>query len=70
MAQIRADEIASVLREEIEGFDQAIQVAETGYVASVGDGIAHIHGIDKVMAGRADRVPVRDIGHRPEPRRG
>jgi len=29
MAQIRADEIASVLREEIEGFDQAIQVAET-----------------------------------------
>ena len=55
MAQIRADEIASVLREEIEGFDQAIQVAETGYVAAVGDGIAHIHGIEKAMAGRCWR---------------
>ncbi|MGD0579061.1 MAG: F0F1 ATP synthase subunit alpha, partial [Bryobacteraceae bacterium] len=57
MAQIRADEIARVLREEIEGFDQAIQVAETGYVASVGDGIAHIHGIDKVMAGELLAFP-------------
>ena len=57
MAQIRADEIASVLREEIEGFDQAIQVAETGYVAAVGDGIAHIHGIDKVMAGELLAFP-------------
>jgi F-type H+-transporting ATPase subunit alpha len=57
MAQIRADEIASVLREEIEGFDQAIQVAETGYVAAVGDGIAHIHGIDKVMAGELLTFP-------------
>src|ERR1039458_9354441 len=57
MAQIRADEIASVLREEIEGFDQAIQVAETGYVVSVGDGIAHIHGIDKVMAGELIDFP-------------
>ena len=50
-------EIARVLREEIEGFDQAIQVAETGYVASVGDGIAHIHGIDKVMAGELLAFP-------------
>src|SRR5271157_2189035 len=57
MAQIRADEIARVLREEIEGFDQAIQVAETGYVAAVGDGIAHIHGIDKAMAGELLAFP-------------
>ncbi len=57
MAQIRADEIARVLREEIEGFDEAIQVAETGYVAAVGDGIAHIHGIDKVMAGELLAFP-------------
>ena len=57
MAQIRADEIARVLREEIEGFDQAVQVAETGYVVSVGDGIAHIHGIDKVMAGELIEFP-------------
>ncbi len=57
MALIRADEIARVLREEIEGFDQAIQVAETGYVAATGDGIAHIQGLDKVMAGELLSFP-------------
>jgi F-type H+-transporting ATPase subunit alpha len=57
MAQIRADEIAQVLREEIEGFDQAVQVSETGSVVSVGDGIARIHGIDKVMAGELIEFP-------------
>ncbi len=57
MAQIRADEIARVLREEIEGFDQAIQVAETGYVAATGDGIAHIQGLDKAMAGELLSFP-------------
>ena len=57
MAQIRADEIARVLREEIEGFEQAVQVSETGFVASVGDGIAHIQGIDKVMAGELIEFP-------------
>ena len=57
MAQIRADEIARVLREEIEGFDRAIQVAEVGYVASVGDGIARVHGADKTMAGELLSFP-------------
>ena len=57
MAQIRADEIARVLREEIEGFEQTVQVSETGFVASVGDGIAHIQGIDKVMAGELIEFP-------------
>jgi len=45
MAQIRADEIARVLREEIENYDQVMHVAETGYVVSVGDGIARVHGL-------------------------
>jgi F-type H+-transporting ATPase subunit alpha len=57
MAQIRADEIARVLREEIENYDQAMQVAETGYVVTVGDGIARIHGLDKVMAGELIEFP-------------
>ncbi|MBI2688118.1 MAG: F0F1 ATP synthase subunit alpha [Acidobacteria bacterium] len=51
MAQIRADEIARVLREEIENYDQAVNVSETGSVISVGDGIARIHGLELVMAG-------------------
>jgi F-type H+-transporting ATPase subunit alpha len=57
MAQIRADEIARVLREEIENYDKAVQVSETGYVISVGDGIARIHGLDQVMAGELIEFP-------------
>jgi F-type H+-transporting ATPase subunit alpha len=57
MAQIRADEIERVLREEIENYDQAISVAEVGSVISVGDGIARIHGLDKVMAGELIEFP-------------
>ncbi len=51
MAQIRADEISRLLREEIETYDSAVSVAETGSVISVGDGIARIYGLENVMAG-------------------
>ncbi len=51
MAQIRADEISRLLREEIENYDSAVNVAETGSVISVGDGIARIYGLENVMAG-------------------
>ena len=57
MAQIRADEIARVLRDEIENFDKAVQVSETGYVVTVGDGIARVHGLDRVMAGELIEFP-------------
>ncbi len=57
MAQIRADEIARVLREEIENYDQAVNVSETGSVISVGDGIARIHGLELVMAGELIEFP-------------
>jgi F-type H+-transporting ATPase subunit alpha len=51
MAQIRADEISRVLREEIENYESVVSVAETGSVISVGDGIARIYGLESVMAG-------------------
>jgi len=51
MAQIRADEITSILRQEIENYEKAIDVTEIGSVISVGDGIARIHGLEKVMSG-------------------
>jgi len=51
MATIRADEISRLLREEIENYEKAINVAETGSVISVGDGIARIYGLENVMAG-------------------
>jgi len=57
MAQIRADEITSILRQEIEHYEKAIDVSEVGSVISVGDGIARIHGLEKVMAGELIEFP-------------
>jgi F-type H+-transporting ATPase subunit alpha len=57
MAQIRADEIARVLRSEIENYDKAVNVTETGSVISVGDGIARVYGLDNVMAGELIEFP-------------
>jgi F-type H+-transporting ATPase subunit alpha len=55
--KISADEITSLLREEIENYDVKMQVDEVGTVISVGDGIARVHGLDKVMAGELIEFP-------------
>ena len=57
MAQIRADEITQVLKSEIENYDRAVSVSETGFVISVGDGIARIYGLETVMAGELIEFP-------------
>jgi F-type H+-transporting ATPase subunit alpha len=49
--EIRADEISSIIRQQIENFDLSVTVAEVGNVTKVGDGIAEVHGLEKVMAG-------------------
>src|SRR5262249_48033538 len=49
--EIRADEISKIIRQQIESFDSGVTVAEVGTVIKVGDGIAEIHGLEKVMAG-------------------
>ncbi|WP_260704506.1 F0F1 ATP synthase subunit alpha [Edaphobacter flagellatus] len=51
MAQINAGEITELLRQQIENYEQKIQVDEVGTIISLGDGIARVHGLDKVMAG-------------------
>ena len=51
MAQINADEITQLLKEQIENYDTKIRVDEVGTIISLGDGIARLHGLDKVMAG-------------------
>ena len=51
MAQISADEISQLIREQIENYEGVVEVAETGSVISLGDGIARLHGLEKVMAG-------------------
>jgi F-type H+-transporting ATPase subunit alpha len=57
MAAIRADEITTILRQEIENYERAVDVTEVGSVISVGDGIARIHGLEKVMAGELIEFP-------------
>jgi F-type H+/Na+-transporting ATPase subunit alpha len=57
MANIKADEISKILREQIENYEQTVAVDEVGSVISVGDGIAHIHGLEKVMAGEMLAFP-------------
>src|SRR6201997_538150 len=56
MAQIQADEISRLLREEIENYERAVNVAETGSVISVGDGIARVYGLENVMSGELIEV--------------
>ncbi len=57
MAQIKADEITQLLREQIANYDAKVQVDEVGTITSLGDGIARIHGLDKVMAGELLSFP-------------
>ncbi|HWQ34583.1 MAG TPA: F0F1 ATP synthase subunit alpha [Blastocatellia bacterium] len=49
--EIKADEISKIIRQQIENFGAGVTVAEVGTVIKVGDGIAEIHGLEKVMAG-------------------
>jgi F-type H+-transporting ATPase subunit alpha len=48
---IKTDEITAILKQQLAGFEKAIDVAEVGTVLSVGDGIARVYGLDKAMAG-------------------
>src|SRR5499425_2381317 len=57
MAQIKADEITKLIREQIENYQSQISVDETGTVITLGDGIARVHGLDKVMAGELLSFP-------------
>src|SRR5690349_22027511 len=57
MAQIKADEITKLIREQIENYESKVAVDEVGTVISLGDGIARIYGLDKVMAGELVSFP-------------
>src|ERR1043166_5848720 len=57
MAEIRADEISRILREQIKGYGKQVEVSETGTVLSTGDGIARVHGLEGVMAGELVEFP-------------
>src|ERR1700761_55633 len=57
MAQIQADEISQILREQIANYDSKVHVDEVGTIISLGDGIARLHGLDKCMAGELLAFP-------------
>ena len=48
--EIRAEEISQIIRSQIRDYEKKVEVAETGTVLSVGDGIARVHGVEKCMA--------------------
>ena len=47
--EIKADEISKIIQKQIEGYETEIDIKEVGTVTSVGDGIARIYGLDRVM---------------------
>ncbi len=49
--KIKTDEIASVIKQEIEQYASELEVSEVGKVVEVGDGIARIYGLSRAMAG-------------------
>jgi F-type H+/Na+-transporting ATPase subunit alpha len=57
MAQIKADEITQLIRQQIENYESKIAVDEVGTVVTLGDGIARVYGLDKVMAGELLSFP-------------
>ena len=55
--QIRPEEISQIIRQQIENYDKVVERSEVGTVLSIGDGIARIHGLGKVMAGELIEFP-------------
>jgi len=55
--QIRAEEISKIIKDQIKGYEKEIDVAETGTVLSVGDGIARIYGLRNVMSSELIEFP-------------
>src|SRR5262249_49862922 len=62
MATIRAEEITSIIQQEIEGYESILDVKEIGTVLSVGDGVARIYGFEKVMYGELIAFPHDVVG--------
>jgi F-type H+-transporting ATPase subunit alpha len=54
---IKAEEISKIIRDQIGSFALDVDVAEVGSIISIGDGIARVHGIEKVMAGEMLEFP-------------
>jgi len=62
MAQVRPDEVSAILRKQLSGFDNEVDVYDVGTVLSVGDGISQVYGLSQVMASELVEFPHDIIG--------
>src|SRR4051795_3560668 len=54
---LKAEEITEIIRQQLSGIGRGVDVSEVGTVVSVGDGIARVYGLDRVMAGELVEFP-------------
>jgi F-type H+/Na+-transporting ATPase subunit alpha len=57
MAEVRPDEISAILRRQLSGFENEVDIYDVGTVLQVGDGIARVYGLSKVMASELVEFP-------------
>lgn len=62
MANVRPEEISAILRRQLSGFEKEADIHEVGTVLQVGDGVAHVYGLNKVMASELVEFPNDVIG--------
>src|ERR1700751_2958182 len=60
--QLRAEEISSIIKKQIQTYERASLTTETGTVLSIGDGIARIYGLEGVMSGELLEFPGNLMG--------
>ncbi|HEX9163281.1 MAG TPA: F0F1 ATP synthase subunit alpha [Thermoanaerobaculia bacterium] len=56
-ADLKAEEITEIIRQQLSGIGRGVDVSEVGTVTTVGDGIARVYGLDRVMAGELVQFP-------------
>ena len=49
--RIKPEEVSKIIRDEIEGYNKSLDIANTGTVLEVGDGIARVSGLSKPLSG-------------------
>lgn len=62
MAEVRPEEISAILRRQLSGFEKEADIYEVGTVLQIGDGVARVYGLNKVMASELVEFPNGVIG--------
>ena len=62
MADVQPDEVSAILRKQLSGFEKEVDIYDVGTVLQVGDGIARLYGLSKVMSGELVEFPQETFG--------